>query len=91
MNFVAGLSFLAIDLGAESGRAIVGRIDDRLTMDEIQPGSNYRGILSFLPCFVSLSLKRNNRHELFQSFKWRAAHRFGGTPTARRGVADRIF
>ena len=28
-------SFLAIDLGAESGRAILGRIDDRLTLDEI--------------------------------------------------------
>ena len=28
-------SFLAIDLGAESGRAILGRIDERLTLDEI--------------------------------------------------------
>ena len=28
-------SFLAIDLGAESGRAMLGRIDDRLTLDEI--------------------------------------------------------
>lgn len=28
-------SFLAIDLGAESGRAILGRMDERLTLDEI--------------------------------------------------------
>lgn len=28
-------SFLAIDLGAESGRAMLGRIDERLTLDEI--------------------------------------------------------
>jgi len=33
-------SFLAIDLGAESGRAIVGRIDERLTLDEIHRFSN---------------------------------------------------
>jgi len=30
-----GSSFLAVDLGAESGRAILGRIDERLTLDEI--------------------------------------------------------
>jgi rhamnulokinase len=30
-----GSSFLAIDLGAESGRTILGRIDERLTLDEI--------------------------------------------------------
>ena len=29
------LSFLAIDLGAESGRAMLGRIDERLTLDEV--------------------------------------------------------
>lgn len=32
--------FLAIDLGAESGRAMLGRIDDRLTLDEIHRFSN---------------------------------------------------
>ena len=30
-----GSSFLAVDMGAESGRAILGRIDERLTMNEI--------------------------------------------------------
>jgi rhamnulokinase len=35
-----GSSFLAIDLGAESGRAILGRVDERLTMDEIHRFSN---------------------------------------------------
>lgn len=33
-------SFLAIDLGAESGRAIVGRIGQRLTLEEIHRFSN---------------------------------------------------
>jgi rhamnulokinase len=33
-------SFLAIDLGAESGRAMLGHIDDRLTLDEIHRFSN---------------------------------------------------
>jgi rhamnulokinase len=33
-------SFLAIDLGAESGRAILGRIDERLVLDEIHRFSN---------------------------------------------------
>ena len=37
---MTGSSFLAIDLGAESGRAILGRIDDRLTLDEIHRFSN---------------------------------------------------
>ena len=39
---MAGPSFLAIDLGAESGRAILGRIGDRerLTLDEIHRFSN---------------------------------------------------
>ena len=37
---MAGSSFLAIDLGAESGRAMLGRIDDRLTLDEIYRFSN---------------------------------------------------
>ncbi|MEW6403801.1 MAG: rhamnulokinase family protein [Chloroflexota bacterium] len=32
---MTGSSLLAIDLGAESGRAILGRIDERLTLDEI--------------------------------------------------------
>jgi rhamnulokinase len=32
---MTGSSFLAIDLGAESGRAILGRIDERLSLDEI--------------------------------------------------------
>jgi len=30
-----GSTFLAVDLGAESGRAILGRVDERLTMEEI--------------------------------------------------------
>jgi len=33
-------SFLAIDLGAESGRAMLGCIDERLTLDEIHRFSN---------------------------------------------------
>ncbi|HET9914317.1 MAG TPA: rhamnulokinase family protein [Anaerolineales bacterium] len=33
-------SFLAIDLGAESGRAILGHIDQRLTLEEIHRFSN---------------------------------------------------
>jgi rhamnulokinase len=33
-------SFLAIDLGAESGRAMLGRIDERLTLEEIHRFSN---------------------------------------------------
>ena len=33
--FMTAPSFLAIDLGAESGRALLGRIDDRLALDEI--------------------------------------------------------
>jgi rhamnulokinase len=33
-------TFLAIDLGAESGRAILGRMDDRLILDEIHRFSN---------------------------------------------------
>jgi rhamnulokinase len=33
-------SFLAIDLGAESGRAMLGRIDDHLTLDELHRFSN---------------------------------------------------
>lgn len=33
-------SFLAVDLGAESGRAILGRIDEYLTLDEIHRFSN---------------------------------------------------
>ena len=33
-------SFLAIDLGAESGRAILGRIEERLTLEEIHRFSN---------------------------------------------------
>ena len=37
---MASPSFLAIDLGAESGRAILGRIDERLTLDEIHRFSN---------------------------------------------------
>ena len=37
---MAGPSFLAIDLGAESGRAILGRIDERLTLDEVHRFSN---------------------------------------------------
>ncbi len=37
---MAGPSFLAIDLGAESGRAMLGRIDERLTLDEIHRFSN---------------------------------------------------
>ena len=37
---MAGSSFLAIDLGAESGRAMLGRIDHRLTLDEIHRFSN---------------------------------------------------
>jgi rhamnulokinase len=32
---MADPSFLAIDLGAESGRAMLGRIDERLTLDEV--------------------------------------------------------
>lgn len=32
---MAGSSFLAIDLGAESGRAMLGRMEDRLALDEI--------------------------------------------------------
>ncbi len=32
---MAGSAFLAIDLGAESGRAMLGRIDKHLTLDEI--------------------------------------------------------
>jgi rhamnulokinase len=35
-----GSSFLAVDLGAESGRAILGRIDDRLTLEEVHRFSN---------------------------------------------------
>jgi rhamnulokinase len=35
-----GSSFLAIDLGAESGRAMLGRIDERLTLEEIHRFSN---------------------------------------------------
>ena len=35
-----GPSFLAIDLGAESGRAMLGRIDERLTLNEIHRFSN---------------------------------------------------
>jgi rhamnulokinase len=37
---MASPSFLAVDLGAESGRAILGRIDERLTLDEIHRFSN---------------------------------------------------
>jgi rhamnulokinase len=37
---MTGSSFLAIDLGAESGRAMLGRIDDRLTLDEVHRFSN---------------------------------------------------
>lgn len=37
---MAGSSFLAFDLGAESGRAMLGRIDDRLTLEEIHRFSN---------------------------------------------------
>jgi rhamnulokinase len=37
---MVGTSFLAIDLGAESGRAILGGIDERLTLDEIHRFSN---------------------------------------------------
>ena len=37
---MAGSSFLAIDLGAESGRAMLGRIDDRLTLNEMHRFSN---------------------------------------------------
>jgi len=37
---MARTSFLAIDLGAESGRAMLGRIDERLTLDEIHRFSN---------------------------------------------------
>ncbi|MBI5961895.1 MAG: rhamnulokinase [Chloroflexi bacterium] len=33
-------SFLAIDLGAESGRGMLGRIDERLTLEEIHRFSN---------------------------------------------------
>jgi rhamnulokinase len=33
-------SFLAIDLGAESGRAMLGRIDERLILDEVHRFSN---------------------------------------------------
>ena len=33
-------SFLAIDLGAESGRAILGHLDERLTLEEIHRFSN---------------------------------------------------
>jgi rhamnulokinase len=32
---MAGPSFLAIDLGAESGRAILGQMDEQLTLDEV--------------------------------------------------------
>ena len=35
-----GSSFLAIDLGAESGRAILGRIGEQLTLEEIHRFSN---------------------------------------------------
>jgi len=35
-----GTSFLAVDLGAESGRAILGCIDKRLTLDEIHRFAN---------------------------------------------------
>ena len=37
---MAGSSFLAIDLGAESGRAILGHIDDRLALDEVHRFAN---------------------------------------------------
>jgi rhamnulokinase len=37
---MAGSSFLAIDLGAESGRAMLGRLDRRLTLDEVHRFSN---------------------------------------------------
>src|SRR5690242_11954488 len=37
---MSGTSFLAIDLGAESGRAMLGRIDERLTLNEIHRFSN---------------------------------------------------
>ena len=37
---MADASFLAIDLGAESGRAILGRLDDHLTLEEIHRFSN---------------------------------------------------
>ena len=37
---MTGTSFLAIDLGAESGRAMLGRIGDRLTLDEVHRFSN---------------------------------------------------
>jgi rhamnulokinase len=37
---MAGSSFLAIDLGAESGRAMLARIDDQLTLEEIHRFSN---------------------------------------------------
>jgi rhamnulokinase len=37
---MTGPSFLAIDLGAESGRAILGQMNDRLTLDEIHRFSN---------------------------------------------------
>ena len=39
-NFMTGPSFLAIDLGAESGRAILGQIDERLTIEEVHRFSN---------------------------------------------------
>jgi rhamnulokinase len=37
---MAGPSFLAIDLGAESGRAMLGRVDERLTLEEVHRFSN---------------------------------------------------
>jgi rhamnulokinase len=37
---MAGPSFLAIDIGAESGRAMLGRLDERLTLDEVHRFSN---------------------------------------------------
>jgi rhamnulokinase len=37
---MTGPSFLAIDIGAESGRAMLGRIDERLTLDEVHRFSN---------------------------------------------------
>jgi rhamnulokinase len=37
---MTGPSFLAIDIGAESGRAMLGHIDDHLTLDEVHRFSN---------------------------------------------------
>jgi rhamnulokinase len=37
---MTGPSFLAIDIGAESGRAMLGRIDERLRLDEVHRFSN---------------------------------------------------